>query len=110
MRTYGRDPTGAWIEVDTTPDGLNDAVFITTLIQNLKLELGESPFYGDFGIPGEQAVAQQVFPDFYVSLTQQRFSPYFSSLVIARTVDDPPTYKVSLITNQGVKLTTEVAG
>lgn len=110
MRTYGRTPAGTWVEVTTDPNGFNDAVFITTLIQNLKLELGESPVYGDFGIPSEQAVAQQVFPDYYVALTQQRFAGYFSSLVIGRTADDPQTYDVSLITNQGFTLSTEVVG
>lgn len=110
MRTYGRTPAGTWVEVDTTPDGFNDGVFITTLIQNLKLVLGESPFFGEFGIPSEQAVAQQVFPDYYVTLTQQRFSAYFASLSIGRTKDNPPVYQVNLITNQGFKLTTEVAG
>lgn len=110
MRTYGRDANGDWVVVTTDPQGLNDAVFITTLIQNLKLELGESPFYGDFGIPSEQAVAQQVFPDYYVALTQQRFAGYFASLGIGRVSVSPPTYQVNLITNQGFKVSTEVAG
>lgn len=110
MRTYGRLSDGSWVEVTTDANGFNDAVYITTLIQNLKLVLGESPFFGDFGIPSQQAVAQQVFPDFYISLTQQRFSGYFSSLIIVRTANDPPTYGVSVITNQGVQITTEVPG
>jgi len=109
VQTPAPPGTMAWVEVDTDAQGLNDAVYLTTLIQNLKLVLGESPFYGDFGIPVEQSVAQQVFPDFYVSLTQQRFSPYFSSLIIVRTDDNPPTYRVNLITNQGFKFTAEVA-
>lgn len=117
MRTYGRvrdpvtqefvpDPvTGMiWRLVETDANGFNDAVWLTTLCQVLLLNLNESPFFANYGLPDEQAMIQQVAPDFYVTRTQQLFAQYFASLIIAR---DPaaaePTYKVSVITNQGSK-------
>lgn len=50
MRTFGRTTnilTGVktWVEIDTDSAGFNDAVWLTTLVQVLKLNLGESPFF-----------------------------------------------------------------
>ncbi len=132
MRTYGRVPvlvagtnipvidteTGLpatqWVEVDTTSAGYNDYVYITTLIQVLKLNLGESPFYGNYGIPAKPSIVQQVAPDFYVMRTQQQFAGRFASLTIARApapVGYPintPTYQVAVTTHQGFKLSATV--
>jgi hypothetical protein len=108
MRTWGRYPglnggPPIWYEVSTDPNtGLNDLVYATTLIQTLLLNLGESPFYATLGIPAAQSVIQQVFPDYYVTLTQQNFAPYFASLTITRTSDITPTYAVRIITHQGI--------
>src|SRR5688572_9308274 len=116
MRIWGRvyNPLDAtdwtWVEVDTDANGSNDMVMITALVQVLKLSLGESPFYGDFGIPGVQSVLTQVFPDYYVAFTQQRYSPNFASLIITRrpieqrTTQDVPTpiYDVEVVTHSGV--------
>ena len=132
MRTYGRVPvlipgTGVqaidpatglpqtkWVEVDTTPDGFDDYVYITTLIQWIKLNLGESPFYGNAGIPAKPSVVQQVAPDFYVMRTQQQFAGFFASLTIARAPAPAgypigtPTYRVAVTTNQGLKLSATI--
>lgn len=113
MRTYGRvtNPlTGAktWVQVSTDANGFDDMVWITTLIQNLKLNLGESPFYGDWGIPAKQAVVQQVFPDFYMARTQQRFAGFFASLTLAKQPLPTPTYNMNVTTNQGVKVTASI--
>lgn len=108
MRTYGRitNPDGSktWQVVQTDANGFNDAVWLTTLCQVLLLNLNESPFYSQYGLPAEQAIVQQVAPDFYVFRTQQLFAKYFASLIIARdpTITEP-TYKVSVVTNQGAK-------
>jgi hypothetical protein len=87
-------------------------VYLTTLCQVLLLNLGESPFYASQGIPAQQAVSQQVPPDYYVALTQQNFAGYFASLNIQRTSPNvpgqTPTYEVSVTTNQGIVLNASV--
>jgi len=110
MRVYGRDPkTDQWLTVTTDASGQNDYVHITALIQCLKLNLNESPFWANWGIPAQQSVVQQIFPDFYVSLIQQRYSAYFASLQISKVASFTPTYNVNIITNQGVKMQMSVA-
>lgn len=113
MRTYGRTPPDIngkrfWREVDTTPTGFDDFVWITTLAQVLLLNLGESPFFANYGIPAHQSVMQQVFPDFYVAYTQQQFSKYFSVLTINSRPGPDPVYDISVVTNQGVTLNLNV--
>lgn len=123
MRTYGRiyvrdsqgaaiDPQPAgypkWVEVDTDAAGFNDMVWLTTLIQTLKMFLGESPFYANYGIPANTAVIQQIAPDYYMARTQQQFAQYFASLILAREPGAKPTYRISVTTHQGVKLNVSV--
>lgn len=113
MRTYGRttNPDGSktWQVVQTDANGFNDAVWITTLCQVLLLNLNESPFYANYGLPDQQAIIQQVAPDFYVARTQQLFAKYFASLIIARDpAANEPTYNVSVLTNQGAKVIVSV--
>ena len=108
MRTYGRTKDGTWTTVSTDGNGFNDAVYLTTLVQNLKLAPQESPFFADHGIPANGSVIQQIIPTFYVNRLQQQFSAYFSSLQIALISDDPPTYNISVITNSGSKIVTQV--
>lgn len=115
MRTYGRikdsaSPTGfKWIEVQTDANGHDDYVWITTLIQCLKLNLGESPFFADYGIPAQQSVIQQIFPDYYVMQTQQQFAARFASLIISKQPFAQPTYNVNIVTNAGVKIVMDIA-
>lgn len=113
MRTYGRvyDEFGGykWVEVDTLPNGNNDRVWLTTLIQCLKLNLGESPFFANYGIPAHPAIIQQIFPDFYVSRTQQQFAPYFASLIITKVPNtEEPTYNVNAVLNDGTKINMDI--
>lgn len=107
MRTWGRqyaeDGTYQWIQVSTDADGYNDYVYLTTLAQVLLLNLGESPFWGNYGIPAQPSVATQVFPDLYVALTQQQFAQYFASLIITKLSDPEPHYSVNVVTQAGVK-------
>ena len=115
MRTYGRVGQvqgigGTWVEVTTDPAGYNDNVYLTTLCQVLNLNLGESPFFANYGIPAQQSVVTQVFPDFYASMTQQQFAPYFASLVIQRVQGSyPPAYDVTAVCHNGAVLTSTVA-
>ena len=108
MRTWGRvyapDGSYQWAEVDTDANGFNDEVYTTTLIQVLYLNLGESPFYADYGIPSKQSVIQQIAPDFYVARTQAQFAPYFASLIVAKQATPEPTYSIGITTNSGVKI------
>jgi hypothetical protein len=109
-RTYDEYGNATWEEVSTDANGLNDAVRLTHLCQVLQGSPGESPFYANFGIPGQQSVMQQVFPDFYVALTQAYFAPFFANLQVqsVQEVDANnvpyPAYKITAITNQGAVL------
>ena len=111
MRTYGRIWSGGapgkgtptWVEVTTDASGFNDYVWLTTLCQVLQLDRGESPFYANCGIPGQQSVIQQVWPDYYVQLTQQQFAGHFASLTLAKLDGPTPTYRINVTTQSGVK-------
>jgi hypothetical protein len=119
LRTYARvlQPDGVtlvWVEVTTDSNGFNDWVFITALIQEIKLNLGESPFWGNRGIPAFPSVVQQIAPDYYMTLIQQRYAPFFLNLTIARALPNPsdpfdaverpvPTYQINITTHSGVQ-------
>lgn len=110
MRVYGRSTqTGQWVEVQTDAAGHNDYVHITALIQCLKLNINESPFWANWGIPAQQSVVQQVFPDFYVALIQQRYAEYFASLQINKVQSPTPTYNINVVTTQGVSINMDIA-
>lgn len=114
MRTYGRVQDGPfsqprWVIVQTTPDGQDDYVWITTLIQCLKLETGESPFYANYGVGAQQSVVQQIFPDFDVSKTQEQFAARFASLIVAKQQAVEPTYRINILTNAGVRISEDIA-
>ena len=116
MRTYGRvyngDGTkGPWEMVTTDANGHNDMVMIVTLAQVLLLNLGESPFYANFGIPAKESVMSRIHPDFNVAFTQQMFASQFASLLVAKR-DPPdgltPMYDLYVTTKLGVKLNVNV--
>lgn len=108
MRTYGRNSEGKWVLVETDDLGFNDSIYLTTLVQNLKLSPQESPFFANHGIPAASSVIQQILPTYYVNRLQTQFSQYFSSLQIAMISDDPPVYNISAITNAGSKIIAQV--
>lgn len=116
LRTYGRQyssdgTTYQWVEVTTDANGYNDDVYLTTLSQVLQLNLGESPFYANYGIPEYQTVVTQVFPDYYAMMTQQQFAPFFASLQIVRVQgSSPPVYNIAAVCHSGAILTASVAG
>ncbi|CDY79486.1 hypothetical protein BGLT_02267 [Caballeronia glathei] len=110
MRTWGRianaDGTKTWVKVETDANGFDDNCWLTTLAQALKLNLGESPFFANTGIPQMQTIVTQVLPDFYVNQIQQQFSPHFASLTIARVQGSfPPVYQVTAVCHNGAILT-----
>ena len=122
MRTYGRivpdilyPDVKKWVEVDTDANGFNDMVWLTTLIQVIKLNLGESPFYANYGIPAHQSVVLQIAPDLYMSRIQQQFASHFLSLIISKQPNaldadgtPAPSYLVSVITTYGATLAVQV--
>jgi hypothetical protein len=110
-RVWGRNNnSGQWIQIATDAAGNNDAVNLTWLAQVLLLNLNESPFWGDWGIPAQQSIETQIPPDYYVVLTQQRFAQYFPSLIISKRAGlTTPTYDISAVLNQGVSLSATVA-
>lgn len=114
MRTWGRitDANGnkQWVEVSSDENGDFSYGWLTTLIQTLKLGLGESPFYAQYGIPAQQSIVTQVYPDYYVNMTQQQFAGYFASLSIAK-VDGAanPTYEVQAVFLNGVSYRGQIA-
>jgi len=108
VRTWGRDSTGQWVEVTTDANGNNDAVYLTTLIQCLKLGLGESPFYANYGIPAQQSVLTQIFPDFYTYQTQSQFNQYFVSLTVQKVSSTTPTYDINVVTHSGATISASI--
>jgi hypothetical protein len=107
-RTYSELGVPTWVEVTTNAQGYNDEVYLTTLAQTLKLNLGESPFFGNYGIPAHPDVVQQVWPDYYVAFTQKQFSQYFASLLVTRLDYPYPRYQINITTQQGFKMNASV--
>ena len=114
MRTYGRvyDIYGnyTWQEITTDANGYNDSVYLTTLCQVLALNLGESPFFANWGIPQYQTVMSQVYPDYYVMQIQQQFSSFFASITITKVQSaTSPTYNIAAVSHSGAILSATVA-
>lgn len=99
-RKWQEDGTRKWIEVTG-----NQAI-IAWLQNVLLLQLGEEPFYADWGIPVTQTLANRYWPDYYLNLIQQRFADQVSFIKITpeRSDNDPgtePLYSISIIFNDG---------
>ena len=113
MRVYGRitntDGSLSWQVVTTDANGQNDAVYITAMAQAIKLNLNESPFFATVGIPQQQTILTQVYPDFYVNNIQTLYAPYFAALSITRTPGSfPPAYKAKILTHSGAIVNVEI--
>jgi hypothetical protein len=108
-RIYNEDGTYTWVAVTPDANGSQSYLNITWLIQVLKLNLGESPIYANYGIPAQQSVMTQIFPDFYVQQTQQQFSQYFASLQITKVNLPEPTYNVAITTLEGTIFNENIA-
>jgi hypothetical protein len=105
MRSYGRNASGIWVEIDDT-----NYIWLATLAQCLRLGLGESPFYAGYGIPGQQSVQTQIAPDAAVAKTQAQFAQYFSALAVSRVAGaSVPTYNVTAIFKNGTVIQSTVA-
>ena len=124
MRTYGRTQDvlsgrKTWWVVTTDANGYNDSVYLTDLAQVCKLNLGESPFFADWGIPAHESVMTQIFPNFYLARIQERFSPRFASCILTllpveQGTEDSyasgqggapaPRYYINVLTNYGSRI------
>jgi len=106
MRTYGVDPkTGQWVEVTET-----SYIWLATLAQTLRLNLGESPFYANYGIPAQNSVHTQIPPDIAVNTAQVQYAPYFASLTItSKQLAPNPIYNINAVFLNGTVLSTTVA-
>ena len=128
MRAYGRvtvlnpdgsikyNPSGGpykkWVVIETDANGSNDLVYATALCQCLLLNLNESPFWANSGIPAQQSVLQQMYPDFYVNRTQQLYAPFFASLQIVQPTTQPPAppvYNITALLNSGTVFNATIA-
>jgi len=109
-RTYNVDGTYQWVAVTTDAKGYSDNCYLTALCQAIKLNLGESPFWANTGIPQQQTIITQVFPDFYLAQIQQQYAQYFASLAIVRAPGSfPPQYNITAVCHSGAVLNTTVA-
>lgn len=125
-RVYGRIPATAggdaetlavgkpyrWVVVETDDRGFDDYCHLTALVQCLKLNLGESPFYANFGLPAKTSVLQQIPPDYAVAFTQSFFAKFFASLIVTKAYaiqPATPTYNISVVRKVGGTFETEVA-
>ncbi len=80
-------------------------VYLTWLCQVIQGNLGEDPMFNNWGIPAQQAVITEVPPDYWMGRIQQKFAPYFASLMIPRiSGTDNPTYKAVAICPNGAVL------
>lgn len=114
MRTWGRvtDISGnkQWVAVESDENGDFSYGWITTLIQTLKLGLGESPFYAQYGIPAQQSIISQIYPDYFVNMAQQQFSGYFASLSVTKVAEKVnPTYDIQAVLLNGVTYRKQIA-
>lgn len=89
-RTYDALGNGKWVAVETDAKGFDDYPLITALVQAIRLNLNESPFWGQFGLPAHQAVLQQTPPDYNMQFIATYFSQFFASLIISREPIEPP--------------------
>ncbi|MCZ6084612.1 hypothetical protein O5175_04555 [Escherichia coli] len=102
MRTWGRvtDANGnkKWVAVESDSNGDSLLRLADDAHSDVKAGLGESPFYANYGIPAQQCIVQQIYPDYYVSMVQQQFAGYFASLAISK-IDgaENPTYNIDVV-------------
>ncbi|HSY77377.1 MAG TPA: hypothetical protein VK890_10995 [Bacteroidia bacterium] len=119
MRVYGRIVPDIlypykkkWVQINTDANGFNDMVYLTNMIQVIRLNLHESPFFSNWGIPAHVSVMTQIAPDYYMNLIQQRFAKYFTLLTITNLPNrfdsdgrPAPAYQYFVVTQYGAVLT-----
>jgi hypothetical protein len=85
-------------------------IWLATLAQTLRLSQNESPFYANYGIPGQQSVNSQIAPTAAINRTQAQFAQYFSSLSVVRNPNaTEPTYNITAVFLNGTVVQSVVA-
>jgi len=112
MRIHGRllnpDGTKTWVTLDTAKGDSIDTIYVLWLVQTLKLNTLESPYWPDWGVPIWQVMQNTFYPDSSIAKIQANFSQYFSYLSIARVPNPDPYYSVTVITKNGTTKTIQV--
>ncbi len=88
-RIYNANGKQTWVKVSADDQGFSDYVYITAFLQCVKLNLAESPFWANFGLPAHASIAQQLPPDFNMNFIAQFFRQFFASVIVTRA---PPSY------------------
>ena len=103
---------GHKVMVQTDATGDDSAVYVTTLAQCIKLTPGESPFFANYGIPAQDSIVTQIYPDFHVAKTQAQFAQFFAGLTIARQASPDgvtPSYRIDIVAKNGAAINQSVA-
>jgi hypothetical protein len=103
MRAYGI-VNGKFVKVTE-----ESTVWATTFIHTLKLNLGESPFFANYGLPSQESVMTQIAPDFFIEHTRQQYSDKFAILKMTTKAAINPTYDAFIMTKQGKTITERIA-
>jgi hypothetical protein len=94
-----------WTEI-TDPN----YVQLATLVQTLRLQENESPFFANYGIPAQASIMSQIAPDAAVARTQSQFAQYFASLSVTRVASaTSPTYDINAIFPDGTVIQSTLA-
>lgn len=108
-RIHNSDGSRTWQAFETDDNGYDDAPNLIWLQNVLLLNLNESPFYADWGIPIQQTLATSVFPDYYTAKIQQRFTAYFASVVVTRIYSSDISYSVNVTTRTGYQVSQKIS-
>ncbi|KMQ89824.1 hypothetical protein RF55_10509 [Lasius niger] len=84
-----QDGKRKWISVS------DNTAILTWLQQAVLLQLGESPFWVDWGLPVIGFLSQGIYPDLYMQKTKERFQPYFLNVNINRNIPDNPEDQIA---------------
>lgn len=109
-RTYDSSGNPTWVAVTPDTSGSLDNFYLTALAQVIQLQINESPFYANYGIPAQQSIITQVFPDYYAMQIQAQYAAFFAALTISRIPQsNPPLYNVQAVTHKGTILGMSIA-
>ena len=115
MRVYGRTidntrPNANFYKWQVVQDD-DDNIRLTHLIQVLQMDIQESPFYSNWGMPVANALITGVLSDVAINNTINQFAQYFAALQITRGISNDPKeiyYQVDVVLKNGKNVTLDV--